>query len=245
MVHPRSRPASRPAGQASRASRAGTAGPGQPERPDSRAKPAKKGRPGQPAGPPRQAGQANCRLEFVEHDFAGQKSTRRRCQGGGQKPARVDFRPSLGIAVLISPPPSGNLAVLISAPPGQIVPREFQTALRQGAHRDVSDGGADGAVLHLPRRAPIAQRHWTLNPQPSSDPVCICRTGRRPHCSIGPDTLGPSDPALLTADAKLNNCYRCKKKSCKIVVPALTAIPVTRFAQHRRATSSMRMPSCA
>jgi hypothetical protein len=61
------------------------------------------------ASRPRQPGQADRHLEFGEHDFAGRKSTRRRCRRSGQKPARgqrrrLDFCPSLGVAVLSSPP---------------------------------------------------------------------------------------------------------------------------------------------
>jgi hypothetical protein len=50
--------------------------------------------------------------------------------------------------------------------------------MRQRARRDVSDGGAGGAVLHLSHRAPVALLHRTRNPKPSSDPVCICRIGQ-------------------------------------------------------------------
>ena len=118
--------------------------PGQPERPDSRVEPAKQGKPGQPAGPPRQPGRADRHLEFGEHGFAGRKSTRRRCRRSGQKPARgqrhrLDFCPSLGVAVLSSPPEN----------------RILQIPNGPGANRDVSDGGANGAVLHLSHRAPI------------------------------------------------------------------------------------------
>jgi hypothetical protein len=62
-----------------------------------------------------------------------------------------------------------------AGPPGKIVSRGFQTSR---AHRGVSGGGANGAVLHLPHRAPIVLRHRTLNPEPSSDPVLICRIGQ-------------------------------------------------------------------
>ncbi len=119
--------------QQSKAGQGRPARPGQPEHPDSQAKPARQGRPGQPARPPRQPSQANRRLEFVEHDFAGQKSTRRWCQRSGQKPAReqyrrLDFCSSLGIALAKS------------------YPTNSKRPMRQRAHRDVS---ISGAVLHL------------------------------------------------------------------------------------------------
>jgi hypothetical protein len=127
--------------------------------------------------------------------------------------------------------------VLISAPPGKIVSYEFQTALRQRAHRDVSDGGAHGAVLHLSHRAPTARQHRTLNPKPSSD-LCICRIGRQPRRSTGPETPGPRPTQRFSQPARsCTTATVAKRSSCEIVVPALSAIPVARFVQHRRATS--------
>jgi hypothetical protein len=179
--------------------------PGQPERPDSRAEPAKQGRPGQPAGPPGQPGQANRHFKFVKHDFAKQKSARRWCWRSWQKPTRgqyrrLDFCPSLGIAVLISPPLAKSH------------PANSKRPMRQRAHRDVSDGGANGAVLHLSHRAPIALRHRTLNPKPSSDPVCVCRIGQS------------QSPGLPSIVGQLRRAHAFLRPLCRTGGPRLSVM---------------------